>query len=222
MIATHHITTQRTARYFTIGHAGPEVREVVYAFHGYGQLAGRFASRLEQIGMTGRLVVVPEGLSRFYVRGLGNTGDAQVGASWMTREDRDSEIADQVSYLDALHRRVLGSLDGAAPRVTLLGFSQGTATAGRWLAHGSVRPATLVLWAGRLPPELEPRLPELLAGMRVIVAVGRSDELAPQAQVGTELERLERAGVQFERLSFDGGHELDGETLRRIFPVNTT
>lgn len=221
MIEGHHLKTRRTARYYTVGGVGPEVREIVYAFHGYGQLAGRFAQKLEVIADAGRLLVVPEALSRFYVRGMGRE-DPQVGASWMTREDREHEIEDQLRYLDDLHRRVLEMLGGTVPLVSLLGFSQGTATAGRWLAHGTVKPSTLVLWAGRLPPELEPQLQQLLSGVRVVVAVGGADQLAPAPEVALVLDSLRGAGVRVDHLPFDGGHELDATTLRRIFPVSVS
>ena len=60
-----------------------------YAFLGYCQA-------LED---ESRVLVAPEGLSRFYV----NATHGLVGASWMTREDRQHEIDDYVGYLDAIY-----------------------------------------------------------------------------------------------------------------------
>ncbi len=48
----------------------------------------------------------------------------------MTKEDRENEIADYVDFLDA----VFGEVVTPGARVTVLGFSQGVATAARWLA----------------------------------------------------------------------------------------
>ncbi len=100
----HHITVARTARYFTIG--DPAATEIWFVCHGYGQLAARFLKRFEPITEGARLVVAPEGLSRFYV-GSGERRDQPVGATWMTREDRLHEIADYVKYLDAVYADVL-------------------------------------------------------------------------------------------------------------------
>src|ERR1019366_2165212 len=102
MPSQHHIPVQKTARYYTLGQIGPEITDVWFACHGYGQLASDFAAEFECIEAPERLIVVPEALSRFYVpAGPGLHGpDAKVGATWMTREDRESEIADYVSYLD--------------------------------------------------------------------------------------------------------------------------
>ncbi len=221
MLHEHHILTQRTARYFTVGLAGPNVREIVYAFHGYGQLARRFAARLAPIGGIARLVVAPEGLSRFYIRDSGAaSGDPRVGATWMTREDRGAEIEDQKRYLDALHAHLMESLGGVQPAVSLLGFSQGAATMARWLASGAISARSVVIWAGRLPPEIEPqRLRDMLRDARVFVVAGSSDELAPASEIELEANRLHVAGVPFERRSFDGGHELNADTLMEIFPT---
>ena len=66
-------------------------------------------------------------VSRLY---LDNTY-TRVGASWLTREDRDAEIADFTGYLNALYDQVLDGRDPAALHISLLGFSQGAATACR-------------------------------------------------------------------------------------------
>ena len=59
----------------------------------------------------------------------------------MTREDRKSEIADYVEYLDAVLDEVTGASDvesgGELVPLTVLGFSQGAHTVCRWVAAGS-------------------------------------------------------------------------------------
>jgi predicted esterase len=218
MTEEHHLRTQRWARFCTIGEPGSPVREIIYAFHGYGQLGQRFALRLQTLSAPGRLVVVPEALSRFYVTGMG-IGDPRVGASWMTRENREREIADQLDYLDTLHATVVQGLN-TEPELALLGFSQGTAAAARWLESERVHARTLVAWAGKLPPELTAqRMRTVLRGVRVVLAFGDSDELAPRAEVAREEERLKAGGVPYEHYTFQGGHELHDETLLRIFPT---
>src|ERR1051326_3544018 len=146
-IAEHHIAATRTARYCTLGTPGPAISEIWIALHGYGQLAPAFARHCLPLAAPQRLVVIPEGLSRFYLgahtRPAGPEG--RVGASWMTREDRLTEIADYVNYLDGLHQLVRRDLSPAAS-VDILGFSQGTATAARWIGHGEVRPRRFVIW----------------------------------------------------------------------------
>ena len=98
--------------------------------HGYRQLARRFLRRFEPVAGDHRRIVAPEGLSRFYADpGRGRHGPASaVGASWMTREDRENEIRDYVAYLDQLWQHLRTDSPGRT-RLVVLGFSQGVATA---------------------------------------------------------------------------------------------
>ncbi|HEX7024003.1 MAG TPA: hypothetical protein VF187_04210, partial [Gemmatimonadales bacterium] len=131
---THHLQVPRTARYLTQG--DPEAAEEVwFVLHGYGMLAAGFLRWFEPAVRPGRLLVAPEALSRSYHE---EKGARRVGASWMTKEDRDVEIEDYVRYLDLLADQVIRALPGK-PRVEIHAFSQGTATACRWVAFG--RPA---------------------------------------------------------------------------------
>jgi len=215
----HHLTVPRTARYYTLGEPAPHHRELVYVCHGYAQLAGYFIKRFECIANRERLIVAPEALSRFYLDPGGGrgTGAGRIGATWMTREDRMSEIADQRTYLDLLHEEMLRRVGHARVSVTVLGFSQGTATAARWLQEGKVRAARLILWGGTLPPEIElPRDAAAFGGQRVTIIAGTEDTFMPAPRVEAEAERLKSGGIAHDVVTFEGGHALDDVTLRRI------
>lgn len=216
----HHLAVQRTARYYTLGGGDSPPAEVWIACHGYGQLARRFLRAFEPVAGPHRLVVAPEALSRFYLDdALKVHGpDARVGATWMTREDRLTEIEDYVRYLDRVHDVVLGGAPGAAARVVAFGFSQGAATASRWAALGSAQPHVLVLWCGLLPPDLDPEAPARWAarGVTVTLVLGRNDSFTPPERAAEQERRLHEAGVACRVVWFDGGHELHAETLREV------
>jgi predicted esterase len=154
-------------------------------------------------------------LSRFYVDRTSMTSDPppKVGASWMTREDREVEIADQVAYLEAL----LVELRTRMPkdvRLRLLGFSQGVATVCRWVARGTVRPDELILWAGSFPPDIDPaNFGARLHGAAMTMVFGSRDQLVPLAVGETQLARLTGAGIDARLVTFHGGHRLDDATL---------
>jgi len=128
-VEEHHLSVPRSARYFTIGADPRTAREIWFVFHGYGQLAGRFLRHFVSLDDGQRAVVAAEGLSRFY---LESDARDKVGASWMTREDRLAEIDDYVHYLDVVFAEVTRERPPAGG-IHVLGFSQGTATASRWL-----------------------------------------------------------------------------------------
>src|SRR5688572_13547963 len=70
---------------------------VIAGFHGYAQTAGDIMAELNRIpGANEWTRVSIQALNRFYIR-----GDSQVVASWMTREDRDQAIADNIAYVDS-------------------------------------------------------------------------------------------------------------------------
>ncbi len=230
-----HIRVPRTARYRVMGDPRSS-EEVWFALHGYRQLAERFIRRFTAfpgIDEGRRAVVAPEGLSRFYIDDDGGEhgADSKVGATWMTRADREHEIGDYVEYLDRLAAAVLEPAppEGASPPgheapeaspirgdrgVVILGFSQGAATASRWAVYGRIQPDELVLWAGGLAADLDmAQAARVLAGVRIRFVIGDDDRWATRRVEESE-RRLERAGLQSERIGFPGGHGLPAEVLR--------
>jgi predicted esterase len=202
----HHFSTSRSGRYFTLG--SPEhAADLWFVCHGYGQLAARFLERFRPLEAEGRCIVAPEGLSRFYL--TESPTERRVGANWMTREDRLHEIDDYVRYLDGVYAKIV--LRNA--RVTVLGFSQGTATASRWTALGSSRVDRLIVWGGEIPPDLD--LKRLRVPSLTLVYGTRDEFFTPKIVAATE-SRLREHKIPYELAPFDGGHEIDEATLRRL------
>jgi predicted esterase len=198
----HRLAVSRSARCFTQG--GEAAAEAWVAVHGYGQLAARFLRSVEVLATPTRLVVAPEGLSRFYL----DAASGKVGASWMTREDREQEIADYLAYLE----QVRATLVPPVP-LTVLGFSQGVATAARWAVATTPAPVRLVAWGGLLPEEI----PAVrLAPIRVTYVVGEQEAWAPPAAVEAQASALGNGGVRVDIVRFDGGHEIRAEVLGRL------
>lgn len=219
-ITPHAIRVRRTARYYTLGPTHGFPRELWVVCHGYGQLAQRFLSEFAVLDDGTRLIVAPEALSRFYLDPLSQRrgqSDPRIGASWMTREDRDAEIRDYVAYLDQLTTEVRHHLAGAGPRIVVLGFSQGTATVCRWLSASELRADEIVLWSGGIPPELDvAQWAETLHGAKLTLVSGERDELVTPNAVAVEGERLSAAGVAFTLLRHPAGHIIDGDALAKL------
>jgi predicted esterase len=207
------LQVQRTARWFEAGGAPGETEVLWYVLHGYGELASDVAARVAFLASPARRVVVPEGLSRFYLAGTSGA----IGASWMTRAAREAEIEDYVGYLDAVHARMLAetATDDRMPEVTLIGFSQGTATACRWVAFGDVRVARLILWGGAVPPDVDVEGDrDDFVGLSYVV--GDRDPYVTPARIAEERARIEAAGLMFRIRTFAGGHRLDDGMLRDL------
>ncbi|MDB4908978.1 MAG: Esterase/lipase [Gemmatimonadetes bacterium] len=212
-----HTTVAKQARWYLLGEPGPGTRELWIALHGYGQLGARFARHFEAIASGERVVVVPEALNKFYLEPVSQRppGGGTVGATWMTREDRERDIEDYVAYLD----RVVAEVDaecGSAPAITVLGFSQGAATASRWAATGSRAASRVVLWGGLMAPDVIARGATAMRGAALQLVVGTSDEFATPKVVAAESGRLKEAGIAFTLRQFEGGHAMHPETLAAI------
>lgn len=210
----YRITVSRMARYFTTGR--PD-REVWFVLHGYGQLAERFLRHFESLDDGTRLIVAPEGLSRFYL--TESPSERRVGASWMTREDRLTEIEDYVRYLDAVYADVLSLVDRSVVKVRVLGFSQGATTACRWVTMGAARVEHLIVWGGEVPPDLdltrEPAVGRLRA-LRLSLVYGSRDEFFTPKVVAATEGRLHEHGIPHELVPFVGGHEIDASVLNQL------
>ncbi|MFQ5572547.1 MAG: alpha/beta hydrolase [Rhodothermales bacterium] len=207
----HRLVVSRTARYFTLPPEG-EVREVWFALHGYGQLASFFIRHFRAVQDGHCLVVAPEALSRFYLE-----DHQRVGASWMTREDRLTEIDDYLAYLDALYDHFFEDIDRESVAVHVLGFSQGAATASRWTTRGRMDADRLILWAGDLAHDID--LDARAATLRrldLTLVVGSEDALiTPERLAGVEA-LLARHDIPYRLLRFDGSHRMDAAVLQTL------
>jgi predicted esterase len=211
----HHFPVTRAARYTASGDVSAETCELVIALHGYGQLAPVFAAELGStpgLLVSGRVVVCPEGLSRYYT----NHRERTVGASWMTREDREYEILDHVAWLDALLEHLLDQAPDHL-RLRVLGFSQGAPTASRWVANGAVQPDQLILWSAPPAEDLSDEEWEYLAEIPdIVVVAGSEDTLFPPDRVDRTMATLSGHGCAARLVSFEGGHRVEPEVLASL------
>ncbi len=215
---THHLRVLRTARYYTLGGEAERLRDIWLVLHGYGQLAGEFIRYFGDLASPDSLIVAPEALNRFYLVGVDKPArDRPVGGTWMTREDRASEIADYVEYLDALCDDVTASAARDGARVNVIGFSQGAATATRWVTHGRTSVQRLVLWGGLTPPETDlSRGAEVFRGARLTLVLGTRDHYVDAAALAAERARLDAAGIPHDAVEFDGGHVVSRTAFARV------
>jgi predicted esterase len=217
-VKEHHIGVQRSARYCVLGDDVEAPQEIWVVCHGYAQLARYFLRAFEPLDDGTRTIVAPEALNRYYFETApGVHGrDARVAATWMTREDREHEIADYVAYLDALAARLReGSAARTGARIIALGFSQGAATVSRWVARGRTDVAHVVLWGSSVAHDLELRS-DLFRGAGLTLAMGDADPHVNAQRVEREDRRLRDAGLRYRLLRYDGGHRIEPAALAAL------
>jgi len=212
MPSTHHVPVRKTARVVTRG--TPGAPEWWVLLHGYGQTADAFLESASALASPDRFLIAPEALSRFYTDGM--EAHESVGASWMTRRDRETEISDYLGYLETVldHFRETA---GEPEHLCVLGFSQGTATASRFVLLGDVTADRLVLWAGDVAHDLDPSsAADRLRAVDISLVVGSNDQYVTDERLQAALDRFDRLNVPVSVHRFNGGHRLDDDTLREI------
>jgi predicted esterase len=202
MIEERTIAVTSHGRYLV---AAPALRAshhapVLVGFHGYAEDAAVQLERLQTIPGADRwLIVSVQALHRFY---RGRSQD--VVASWMTRQDRELMMADNIAYVSAVVEAVSREWKVSATLV-FAGFSQGVATAFRAAGRANHHARGVLALGGDVPPELD--RDALARASSALIGRGEHDEWYTPAKFAADEARLRSAGVDVTALPFDGGHE---------------
>jgi predicted esterase len=178
---------------------------VLVGFHGYGESADDQLPRLVAIpGSDDWILVSIQGLYRFYERRTN-----RVVASWMTRQDRDLAIADNVMYVSHVLKEVLEGR--TADVIVFAGFSQGVSMAFRAAVSAVAPRRHVIAVGGDLPPELD--LQELRKLSSVLICRGADDQWYAPDTFAADVQRLKAAGLPVQPRVTTGGHEWSREVI---------
>ena len=208
----HSIAAQVHGRYLVDRPDGDGPFPVLVGFHGYAERAEHMLEVLQRIRADRRwLLVSVQALNRFYTR------SQEVVGNWMTREDRELAIADNIAYVLG----VVAAVQREYPTTNHLvyaGFSQGVAMAYRALAFAADQssntgstssssnaagPAGGIMLAGDVPPDIAPRLASLPP---LLIGRGTTDDWYTESKAAGDLELLAGAGISPQVHVFEGGH----------------
>ncbi len=168
--------------------------------HGYGEAAEAELERLRAMAPRGDwLIVSVQAMHPFY-RGRSQ----EVVASWMTRQDRELAIADNVRYVADVVEAVAREW-AVTPTLVFSGFSQGVAMAFRAAASCRRAVSGAIVSGGDVPPEIAnaalSRVP------RVLISRGVRDTWYTDEKFRGDVARLRAAGAVVVSHEFEGGHE---------------
>ena len=194
------IRTQITGRYLVRPARYTNPAPILVGFHGYGENPKHHLDELLSIpGLENWLLVSVSALHRFYERKTGT-----VVGSWMTSEDREELILDNVRYVDAVVDSVSRTHSTNAT-VVYSGFSQGSAMAYRAGRRGSSPTAGIIALAGDIPPELQTSRDA--AWPKVLLGRGATDSWYTEDQMSKDVTFLRSVNTSLETVVFEGGHE---------------
>ncbi len=208
MAQIHSLITPKTARIFTHGNLSESTKIIWIVTHGYGYLAEFFIKKFEVLDPDEHFVIVPEALSRFYLKDV----SGRVGASWMTTEDREHEIQDYIQYLDNVYETFI--LHSKA-KVVALGFSQGAATICRWAINTHKLLNNIVLWGGTVPSDCLHDIPKLNSFSPYLL-VGDEDQFIDKEKSKEIITGFNNLGLTFSHIFYKGGHSILTEPLMQL------
>jgi len=184
---------------------------VIALFHGYAQSAEDALDDIEGTpGLERWTIVAIQALHPFYARGGRDAGGDKVVAGWMTRQDRDLAVADNVAYVDRAIDAALGSPSRLDSRsLIFIGFSQGASMAYRAAMLGRHEPAGIVALAGDIPPEV--RAAQRRMWPRVLIGVGDGEHWYTDPKLESDVNFLMSAGASAQVARFAGKHEWTQE-----------
>ena len=200
----HNIAVTKTAQYYTLGNL-ESPKTIWFVLHGYGYSAKYFIKKFEPVLHENTLVVAPEGLSKFYLNGV----NGRVGASWMTKIDREEEINDYINYLNQLYHSIVK--DNTQTKINIVGFSQGGATASRWIANGKVKCDNFILWASFFPEDMEIRsIPD---NVNSFVLYGDDDQYITKEWAEKQEQIIKASNINYQLIKFKGKHDVPSTIL---------
>ena len=204
---------EKKARYFQLGNPGNNTSIVWVVLHGYGMLSEFFIQKFKKLENKNTLILAPEALNRFYI----DTNYGRVGASWMTKDERQDDIKENIKYLNSLMDQIIKEIGHNRFKINVLGFSQGGATACRWLFKSGLKFENLIMWAGDIPKDTlteENRLK--WNDMNTHLVMGKKDELINEEMKAKFLKLVTDYKLDYKLTLYDGDHRIYPDVLMEL------
>lgn len=194
-------------RYLALPPDPPGPAPLLVGFHGYAEDAETQLDRLCSIPESSCWMRVSiQGLHRFYERRTN-----RVIASWMTRQDRELAINDNIEYV----MKCLSAVAAQWPtysKVVFAGFSQGVGMAFRAAANANLGVAGVIAVGGDIPPELDTASLKKISA--AVIIRGKSDEYYTTEQFARDERRLRQSDVNVRAIELAGGHEWSSDVCQ--------
>ncbi len=206
------IDVYATGRYQQLGEVTEETRAIWFVFHGYAMNSKSFVNEFDCILDDQTVIIAPEGLHRFYSKST----SGHVAANWMTKELRESDIENNIKFINSIYGVLKGKGLNENVKLGILGFSQGGPTSIRWAAQLNRDVQEIVIWGSDIPADVI----DNIHGLRKInesalkIIVGSNDEYISSDQVDDLIVDLHDKGVDFDFHTFEGKHELHEDSIR--------
>ena len=207
------ISISKTGKYSQIGKCSKKINNVWIVLHGYGMLSEYFVKKFECIIDETTLVIAPEATNRFYLA----NNYTRVGASWMTKLDREQEISDNILFLDKLFSIIKKDIGHDNFKLNTLGFSQGGPALVRWLMSNKLNTNSLILWGSDIPKDsLVTENKSRWNSIKLKIVIGKNDEYINEEKKQEFVGVVKSYGLKYDLIEYEGSHKIIEEELKKI------
>ena len=209
----NQISISKTAKYSQLGKCCKKIDTVWFVLHGYGMLSEYFIKKFESILNEKTLVIAPEATNRFYL------GDnySRVGASWMTKLNREEEINDNILYLEKLYLRIKKEIGHDNFKLNTLGFSQGGPALVRWLMSNKLNVNSMILWGSDIPKDsLKTENKLRWNSINLKIVIGSNDEYINDESRKRFVQSVKSYGLTYDLIEYDGNHKIIEKELEKL------
>lgn len=198
-----------TKPYSTLNTITKKTKNIWMVFHGMGYLSRYFLKPFLALDPEENYIISPQAPSKYYL----DDQFKYVGASWLTREDRDLELQNALAYVDGVFE------NEAIPEnvnLILFGFSQGVSIVTRWMSLRKINCSSLLLYAGSIPNELSATDFDFMdfETTSVKIIFGNQDKYLTEERVQLENKKI---NLIFKgnatTVTYEGGHEINSKVL---------
>ena len=207
------ISISKTGKYSQIGKCSKKINNVWIVLHGYGMLSEYFVKKFDCIINETTLVIAPEATNRFYLA----NNYTRVGASWMTKLDREQEISDNILFLDKLFSIIKKDIGHDNFKLNTLGFSQGGPALVRWLMSNKLNTNSLILWGSDIPKDsLVTENKSRWNSIKLKIVIGKNDEYINEEKKQEFVGVVKSYGLKYDLIEYEGSHKIIEEELKKI------
>ena len=207
------ISIAKKARYYQLGASSKSISRVFIVLHGYAMLSEFFIQKFRNLDDGNTLIIAPEALNRFYI----DANYGRVGASWMTKDERESDILENIEYLNLLIKIVYEEIGHKNFKLNILGFSQGGATACRWIFSSQMKVDNLILWAGDIPKDtLLEKNKKKWNSFNTHLVMGKQDHLINDKMKAKFLSLILDYKLDYKLTEYEGDHRIFPDVMLKL------
>jgi len=198
-----------TNTYSTLNTLTEKTKHVWFVCHGIDYLSRYFLKYFKELNTEENYVIAPQASSKHYL----GSAYKHVGASWLTKENTDVEIENNMHYFDAVFEA-----ENIPKTVNLivLGYSQGVSIATRYVAKRQLQCSQMILLSGGLPNELTADIFKFL-NAKVTLVYGDNDEFITKEIMQQEKYKIKKIfGNKVNIVTFKGKHEVKKEIINSL------